>query len=54
MRIALGADHAGFSPKQQLAAKLADSGHAILDCGTGSGESTDYPEFAALQSRGAQ
>ncbi len=47
MRIAVGADHAGFELKQRLAARLAASGHAVLDLGTTSDESVDYPDYAA-------
>lgn len=46
MRIALGADHAGFSLKQQLKESLAAGGHEVLDLGTFSDQSTDYPDFA--------
>ena len=46
MKIAIGADHAGFPLKQELAAKLAEQGHEILDFGTFSPESTDYPDYA--------
>jgi RpiB/LacA/LacB family sugar-phosphate isomerase len=48
MRIALGADHAGFSLKQELRQKLSSMGHEVLDFGTASAESTDYPDYAAL------
>jgi ribose 5-phosphate isomerase B len=47
MKIALGADHAGFALKQQLVVKLAANGHEILDLGAGSDASTDYPDYAA-------
>ncbi len=47
MRIALASDHAGFALKDELAAWLRDSGHVILDLGTNSPESVDYPEFGA-------
>ena len=45
MRIALAADHAGFALKDELAAWLRDSGHVVIDLGTNSAESVDYPEF---------
>lgn len=44
--IAIGADHAGFALKEWLKARLAESGHAILDLGTHSADSVDYPDFA--------
>lgn len=47
MRIALGADHAGFELKQRLAEVLASEGHSVDDLGTHSVESTDYPDWAA-------
>jgi ribose 5-phosphate isomerase B len=46
MKIALGADHAGFALKEQLRRRLADDGHEIVDFGTDSSESCDYPDFA--------
>ena len=46
MKIALGADHAGYAFKTVLAAKLASLGHDVKDFGTGSTESTDYPDYA--------
>jgi ribose 5-phosphate isomerase B len=45
--IAIGADHAGFTLKEQLKGWLAVGGHTILDYGTDSMESVDYPDFAA-------
>jgi ribose 5-phosphate isomerase B len=47
MRIALGADHAGFHMKEHLASWLAESGHAVYDLGTHSPEPVDYPDYAA-------
>src|SRR4029434_2382623 len=44
MRIALSADHAGYVLKQELAAKLAQQGHDILDLGTHSSAPVDYPD----------
>jgi ribose 5-phosphate isomerase B len=46
MRIAVSADHAGFALKQELAAKLAQQGHEILDLGTHSAAPVDYPDSA--------
>src|ERR1035437_7079252 len=46
MKIAIGADHAGFSLKEQLRQKLAEEGYDVVDFGTGSSESCDYPDFA--------
>lgn len=47
MRIAVGADHAGFSLKEHLRGVLAADGHEVEDLGTHSVESTDYPDYAA-------
>lgn len=46
MKIALGADHAGFALKNELEAILREAGHDVLDLGTYSEESVDYPDFA--------
>lgn len=51
MRIAIGADHAGFEMKEELRELLADAGHAVLDLGTDSTESVDYPDYAAAVGR---
>src|SRR6478672_2422762 len=48
MRIVLTADHAGVDLKDELGAWLAGQGHEILDLGTNSHESVDYPRFGAL------
>ncbi len=50
-RIAIGADHGGFELKQDLAAKLADAGWVVDDCGTDSTAACDYPEFAHAVAR---
>ncbi len=47
MRIAIGADHAGFSLKQRLRDILGRKGHHVADFGTGSAEPVDYPDYAA-------
>ena len=48
MKVALGADHAGFELKQALIAPLGSLGHEITDLGTNSTEPVDYPDVAAL------
>ena len=45
--IALGADHAGYSLKEKLKTWLAADGHRVIDHGTHSTESVDYPDYAA-------
>jgi ribose 5-phosphate isomerase B len=47
MKIAIGADHAGFTLKERLRLRLEQAGHQVLDEGTDSTESCDYPDFAA-------
>jgi RpiB/LacA/LacB family sugar-phosphate isomerase len=46
MRLVIGADHAGFELKQQLATHLREQGHEVIDRGTTSSEPVDYPDFA--------
>ena len=46
MRIAAGADHAGFALKEDLAAYLRELGHQVLDVGTHSTAPVDYPDYA--------
>ena len=51
MRIAMGADHAGFPLKEDLKAYLTDEGHQVLDTGTDSTDPVDYPPFCAAVAR---
>ena len=46
MRIAIGADHAGYELKQKIKEYLSKQGHELKDEGTSSTESVDYPDFA--------
>jgi ribose 5-phosphate isomerase B len=46
MRVAIAADHAGFALKEQLRESLRKIGHEIVDLGTTSEQSTDYPDYA--------
>ncbi len=46
MEIALGADHAGFILKEKVKQELLRLGHQVLDVGTHSAESVDYPDYA--------
>ena len=52
MRIAVGADHAGFALKEEIKAALTELGLAVEDFGTGSSDSVDYPDFAERVARG--
>jgi ribose 5-phosphate isomerase B len=51
MKLAIGSDHAGWRLKEHLRAVLAAQGHAVLDFGTDSETSCDYPQFAAAVAR---
>lgn len=51
MRVAIGADHAGYPLKVELVAFLSGEGHDVLDLGTGSEEAVDYPAFCAAVGR---
>ena len=51
MRIAIGADHAGWILKDHLRARLIEAGHEVRDFGARSAESVDYPDYAALVAR---
>jgi ribose 5-phosphate isomerase B len=44
-RIAIASDHAAFELKTTLVAWLASEGYEVLDLGTGTTESVDYPDF---------
>jgi ribose 5-phosphate isomerase B len=52
MRIAAGADHAGFELKDALVGRLRGEGHEVVDVGTDSTDSVDYPRFAHEVARG--
>jgi ribose 5-phosphate isomerase B len=45
MKIALGSDHAGYAYKEIVKQYLTDAGHEVVDFGTDSDESCDYPVF---------
>jgi ribose 5-phosphate isomerase B len=47
MKIALGADHAGYLLKDRIRQYIADRGHLVIDEGTNSSDSVDYPDYAA-------
>ena len=48
MRIAVSADHAGVDLKDMIVDWLRDQGHDVLDLGTNSHESVDYPKYGAM------
>ncbi len=45
MKVALGADHAGYRYKEEIKRYLIERGHEVVDFGTDSTESVDYPLF---------
>lgn len=51
MRVAIGADHAGFALKQDLGRLLSELGHQVDDLGTDSEEPADYPPICAAVAR---
>ena len=50
MKISMGSDHAGFKLKEALVAYLAKK-HQVLDMGTYSDDSVDYPDYAFTVSK---
>ena len=51
MKVAIAADHAGFPLKTEIAAWLQAAGHEVLDLGTNSTASVDYPQYGAKLAR---
>jgi ribose 5-phosphate isomerase B len=45
MKIAIGADHAGFKYKEKIKDLLSSNDHQVKDFGTFSEDSCDYPDF---------
>ena len=56
MKVVVGSDHAGYELKEQIKAVLVEKGYTIIDVGTESPASVDYPDFgikaATLVGRG--
>ncbi len=46
MVILMASDHAGLDLKKLLAERATDSGHEVVDLGTETRESVDYPDYA--------
>lgn len=46
MKVAIASDHGGYTLKESLKAHLAEKQIQVIDCGTDSTESCDYPDFA--------
>jgi RpiB/LacA/LacB family sugar-phosphate isomerase len=51
MRVAIGADHAGFALKQEIGTYLQELGHAVMDLGTMNTTPVDYPDYAEAVGR---
>lgn len=51
MRVSMGSDHAGYRLKEELKTFLQSEGHEVLDVGTDSEETVDYPDFCAAAAR---
>ena len=45
-KVAIGADHGGYALKENSIIYLGELGYGVIDCGTDSAESVDYPDFA--------
>ncbi len=52
--IVIGADHGGYRLKEEVKAYLLEKGHDVMDVGTSSEDSVDYPDFAAEVARAIQ
>ena len=46
MKIAMGADHAGYLLKDRIRQYVTDRGHQVIDEGTNTSDSVDYPDYA--------
>ena len=46
MKVAIGCDHGGYPLKQAVMGKIKQLGHEIIDFGTDSTDSVDYPDYA--------
>lgn len=47
MRVAMGTDHGGYVLKEDLKRRIVAVGHEVIDFGTDSEASADYPDFVA-------
>jgi RpiB/LacA/LacB family sugar-phosphate isomerase len=51
MRVAMGADHAGFALKNDLLTYLKSLQHEVVDLGTNNDDPVDYPDYAQAVGR---
>jgi ribose 5-phosphate isomerase B len=54
MKVAVAADHAGYPLKELILEVIRRSGHDVIDLGTDSTESVDYPDYAEKVGRSIQ
>jgi len=54
MKLALGADHAGYALKEEVRGYLERLGHEVIDLGAFNAEPSDYPDFAEAVGRALQ
>ena len=51
MKVSIGCDHGALALKNKMVAHLVAKGYDVKDCGTYTGDSCDYPDFAAAAAR---
>ena len=51
MRISIASDHAGYELKETVKRHLLDAGNEVVDFGTDSADSTDYPDHGVPAAR---
>ena len=51
MKISIACDHGAYGLKERLKAYLTEQGHEVVDCGTHSPDSCDYPDYARPAAR---
>ncbi|MGA2025512.1 MAG: ribose 5-phosphate isomerase B [Syntrophobacteraceae bacterium] len=54
MKVCIGADHAGFALKEVVASSLREAGIEVVDVGTNSPDSVDYPVYALRVARAVE
>ncbi len=54
MKLAIGADHAGYALKEEVRGYLEKLGHEVIDLGAFNAEPSDYPDFAEAVGRAVQ
>ncbi|HTV82785.1 MAG TPA: ribose 5-phosphate isomerase B [Acidobacteriaceae bacterium] len=54
MRLAIGADHAGYALKEEVRGYLEKLGQEVVDLGAFNAEPSDYPDFAEAVGRALQ